>query len=110
VELSTIRTKLLPQVVQLYQEVCLQAADWLTLCMDDTALRLQQNVQDAISTLDEAKLGSQSPIAPQYWARQCLEIVNIVASDKYRISSIFGKDELQALFEKLVPAAGAELL
>lgn len=109
-ELSTLRAKLLPKVVQLYQDVCLQASDWLTRSTDNAALRLKVTVAEAISLLDESSQDTKSPILPQYWAGQCLEIAKLVASDKYKISSVFGKEELSEVLEKMGQAAIVQLL
>ena len=109
-ELIQLRAKLLPQVVHLYQEVCLQAADWLTRSSQHAAMLLGMTVSDTIDLLDDSKQGTASPISPHHWHSQCLDIAKLVVSDQYRISKVFVGNELNEMFEKLARAATGKLI
>lgn len=98
-ELKTLRSNLVPGVVKLYQNVCSSSAEWMASSLDDLALQLDQNRQSALQILDESSSGFESAVSPKYWAKQGIELLNIVSSEKDKIESVLGPVDLQSILE-----------
>ena len=104
-ELPNLRQALLPQVVQLYQDVCLQTADWLSRALDDAAKRMDDDRSAVLKALDDQQVSLSSPLSAVFWATKALDVVQLVVSDTFKIGEVFSTAELKVLLERASDAA-----
>jgi hypothetical protein len=109
-ELEALRVKLLPDVVMLYHEVCTESARWMSISLDDGVARVGGTTESVLNLLDESKVMASSPLSPQYWTHQALELAGLVATDTYGISSACGNVVLEDLMSKMAEATIASML
>lgn len=108
-ELGTLRSNLVPGVVKLYQSVCSSTAEWMAVSLDDLALQLEQNRQSALQILDESSLGFDSAVSPKYWAKQGIQLLSIVSSEKDKIESVICPADLKSILETTCRLAIVEM-
>jgi hypothetical protein len=124
-ELQDLRSRLLPEIVMLYESVCTATASWMSKSLDDTVEQLgsdKTSPDDVIRQLDEtltlpntpteevANSSTLSPISPRYWTQKALELAQICASDTYGIRSAFGAEDYKDLMSRLAEAAVSDML
>jgi hypothetical protein len=113
-QVGELRTQQLPEVVRMYQSVCLLTSQWLSRALDDAAVRLDEDRRTALERLDEVHHDNDargsSPMSPVYWAQHAWDVVDLVASDEYKIGCAFGTVELKALMENTSETVVALLL
>jgi hypothetical protein len=109
-ELEAFRVKLLPDVLMLYHEVCTETARWMSTSLDDGVARVGGTTESVLNLLDESKVMASSPLSPQYLTHQALELVGLVATDTYGISSACRNVVLEDLMSKMAEATIASML
>jgi hypothetical protein len=108
-ELGTLRSNLIPGIIKLYQSVCSSTAEWMAESLDDLTLQLEQKRQTALQILDETSAGLDSAVSPKYWANRGIELLNIVSSEKDKIESVLGPDDLKSIMETTCQLAILEM-
>jgi hypothetical protein len=101
-ELQTLRSKLLPDLVMQYYEVCEETSSWLVASLDDAMERLgEKSRADALATLDDSCDGVSSTLSPKCWTDRALALAGQVASDAYSIKTACSAANWKDLLDKL---------
>ena len=100
-----------------HHQVCEDTASWLSRALDKDASYLEMTRAEVLETLvQSSSIHSTVQYDPSEWYQQALDVVKIVADDRYGIHQALGgtaalKDILTKLAEtaisKLVTSAGA---
>lgn len=82
-ELERLRSKVIPSIIRQYREVCMETADWMSKSLYDGMKRLDKGAMDVLLDLDKSNPPKESALAPSYWTKRALTVVDAATTETY---------------------------
>ena len=110
-EIKALRSRLLPNAVELLHRVCSETASWMWNSLLQALPELGSTPQEVLEALDDTSAPSSSgdkvaekassPLSPRYWTQKALGVAESVASDEYLILDAYSAAELKELLARM---------
>ena len=97
-ELSQLRAKVIPATILRYRQVCMDTAQWMDGSLYD-AIQCsdKDNIADVLSKLDPSNVPETSALAPSYWTKQALVLIDTITSETYNSLPVLSKEKRQTI-------------
>ena len=108
-ELKELRSKVIPNIILRYREVCTETAAWMSASLYNGVKRLNKTTVAVIADLDRSNPPESSALAPSHWTMKALGIMYPITGETYPCLSVLSKSKRQEILSLMSDTMVAHL-